>query len=642
MSPERRGRTRTLVIVAGIILLAGSYAFVELAQALRDESRKNAVLNNPRVQISGNVYNWWDSIPDEIQAGSVTSAGHDNISPGSYAGPESCQKCHRRNFDAWSKHPHRWMNAVASDDTVKGDFSDSAGISYLGGTARFFRHGDEYRMTLQRDGLRRKYTITQTIGSRFYQYYVGKGLSGPEPPDHDYYRVDHVLPFGYWLDRREWVPTVHVHWVAMGRDQVDEEDVPSDERPDPFAARGESIGFTPYYLCSQCHSTYPLGDLLMRNPDVVGRHAPRMLNLSVPAYLGSAHPSLWKADRPSWELDDESRKELLQQIQSWEAPEYASSFGITCEACHLGCREHAEGRQKSPPFAPQSRHLFVQSDNATLDLSRTHENVNWVCGRCHAGSRRLLAGGMATWNSTEYTDALRGSCYSQLTCVACHNPHEATGATWSKPLAELDQVCLKCHAEFASAERLQAHTHHAATSEGSRCVSCHMPRLNEGMQDVVRTHMIFSPTEPKMLSARQPNACNLCHPEKSEKWASGLMADWYRADLSVPDETSDEPAGLSWLRHSDQSVRLIGSDALSRTKARWALPELINVLDDPFLLNRQFARTSIERLLEIELSRFGYHYYMTAEERAAPLAQIRKALIPNLDRATVVPGEVKP
>lgn len=583
---------------------------------------------DPRIQVSGNVYNWWDPLTENVLATSVASEVHDNIAPASYSGPEACQKCHRKNFDAWSRHPHRWMNALADEQSVKGDFSGDAEISYLGGSARFSRDGTGYRMTLQRDGVRREYSVTQTIGSRFFQYYVGKGVSGPEPEGHDFYGVDHVLPFGYWLDRNEWIPTVHVHWVQHGGDRIDEEDVPSHERPDPFAARDGSIGFTPYYLCSQCHSTYALGDLLMRNAEVVGRHAPRMMHLAMADYLDAAYPQLWSADTEPGQLSGDDLTGLLQGIRNWEAPDHATSLGITCEACHLGCKEHAEGRQKLPPFSPQSPHLFVESTSGGLpDSSRNHENVNWVCGRCHTGNRRLLAGGMATWNSTEYTDAMRGSCYSQLKCIDCHNPHEPTGSEWSKPLVEVDQVCLQCHGGYASPAALEQHTHHSATGAGSRCVNCHMPRINEGLQDVVRTHMIYSPTEPTMLRHRHPNACNLCHVGETDKWAINHMGEWYASPLPSLDGEADEPAGLVWLRHADQSVRLLGADAISRAEAHWALPQLLDALDDTYLLNRQFARIAVERLMGVRLTDFGYEFFMTDEERVAPLRELRERLL---------------
>ena len=606
--------------------------FVVLVSNARKEYLFEQRVRDPRVSYRGAVTGWWDRVPEAVREVSLQGMPDDNISRPAYAGTESCKSCHRKNFDNWSKHPHRWMNALADDTTVVGDFSDTTPISYRGGTARFFREGDAYRMELQRDGIRRLYAIHQTIGSRFFQYYVGQGLQGPEPEGHDFYTVDHVLPFGYWIDQSEWIPTVHVHWVMLAGEQADEEDVPADQRPDPFAARDGSIAFTPYYQCNYCHTTFPLADLLVRNPDVVGRHAPREMHFSVPEYLAEAHPQLWNGSRPAHELTDAELASLKQEIHRFEAPQHAVSLGITCESCHLGSRAHAEGKLKKPHFFPRSPHLLVESAAGPLDFGRTQSNVNWACGRCHSGNRRQLAGGMATWNSTEYTDAMRGSCYSQLKCTDCHDPHQPTGKRWTVALAETDAVCLKCHQQFQQPRERAAHTHHKPSSSGSHCLDCHMPHLNEGLQDVVRTHMIFSPTEPRMIETNQPNACNLCHTDQGIDWTLRHLDDWYHKQYAEPVIEAnygdrEQPAAVGWLHSQDQSVRLIGADALTRTGSRWALPQLIDVLDDPFLMNRQFGRIGLESMLGVKLSDFGYQFYMTADERRGPLQKIRAALL---------------
>ena len=58
-------------------------------------------------------------------------------------------------------------------------------------------------------------------------------------------------------------------------------------------------------------------------------------------------------------------------------------------------------------------------------------------------------------------------------------------------------------------------------------MNCHMPRINEGIQEVVRTHMIFSPNRRDMIEANHPNACNLCHTDKTIDWTLTHLKDWY-------------------------------------------------------------------------------------------------------------------
>lgn len=123
------------------------------------------------------------------------------------------------------------------------------------------------------------------------------------------------------------------------------------------------------------------------------------------------------------------------------------------------------------------------------------------------------------------SDTMRGTCYDEtlakeksmdhLTCVYRYDPHESTGKRWKHSPDVDDPRCLECQDQFDDASSRLAHTHHPAGTSGDRCMNCHMPRINEGMQDVVRTHLSFSPTDTAMLEANHPNECNLCHVEKT-------------------------------------------------------------------------------------------------------------------------------
>ncbi len=152
----------------------------------------------------------WDQIKPDIMQQTATTSMSSNITRRDFAGSHTCAECHKANFANWSEHPHRWMNALANEESTKGDFSGNAELRYRGGVAKFYQIDGKFRMRFDRNDLHREYEISQTIGSRFYQYYVGRGILGPESAEHDYYRKDHVLPFGFWLDRRAWVPIVHV------------------------------------------------------------------------------------------------------------------------------------------------------------------------------------------------------------------------------------------------------------------------------------------------------------------------------------------------------------------------------------------------------------------------------------------------
>lgn len=563
---------------------------------------------------------WWGGFPQRVEAISSQSGTSSNIHPGDYSGPESCQECHRKNYDGWSDHPHRWMNALADESTVKGNFADQT-ISYLGGEGTFYEEAGEYRMKLVREETR-TFAIHQTLGSRFFQYYIGKQISGPELPNGKSYSEDHVLPFGYWLEPGEWVPVVHIF-----------EEYPDGERLDPFDADSYAQEFPMYAeSCSVCHTTFALGDLLSKDVKQMAREVPVNLHWSASNYLQEQRPE-WLPEHAEVDSDEELNQ-LLSGLKRKDAPTHAVTLGISCEACHLGAREHVHDPKKLPKFFPHSAHLRIEGEAKDIDFGKTHDNLNWTCGRCHSGARPQFAAGMSTWNSTEYSDAMRGSCYSELRCIDCHSPHQSIGQKWSKTPTQDDALCVRCHQQFETADAQAAHSHHPAGSTGSRCMNCHMPRLNEGMQDIVRTHTIFSPTDARMLEGNHPNACNQCHTDKPIDWTLDFLQQWYGKTcnserITAAYENRQQATALGWLHSENESVRLVGADSLFRTNAKWALDDLLDALDDRYLLNRQFARRGLERMLDLRLEDHGYRFFMTAQERAEPIARLRAALLPD-------------
>jgi predicted CXXCH cytochrome family protein len=617
---QRVGVQRMLALGALVgLLLAGGAGLAFFWTCLFGPAAAGRKAYGPprRLETSGRLTVWWGDLPAAVHESAASSGEESNVRPADYVGPEACKECHHDNYESWSHHPHRWMNALADDSTVKGDFS-GVSISYKGGKATFSHEGGDYLMRLERDGGKRTYRITQTIGSRFYQYYVGRQVEGPEPPGHPFYHKDHVLQFGYWLDQKEWVPIVHV-----GPEE------PDAVRPDPFAPPEGGVHYAEYASsCNYCHTTFPLGDMFGRRATLMGAHAPKAMHWQMEDYLAETHP-----DELPRMTETLRGKAVQNPMVFWEASKYAATLGVSCEACHLGAREHVESKGAvKPKFFPSSPDLFVEGGGKT-DFGRTHDNLNWACGRCHTGPRPSFAAGMSTWNSVEYADAARGSCYSKLRCIDCHNPHQALGREWSHTPDQDDAVCMKCHDRYESAAARVQHTHHPMGSDGARCLNCHMPHINEGLQDVVRTHMIYSPTRADMIYAGQPNACNLCHTDKSIDWTLGRFKDWYGAayddgKIAAAYHDRKQPAALGWLHGDDESVRLVAADALTRVHDAKALPDLLDALDDPFLLNRQFAAKELQERMGVRPGDFGYRFYMSDEERRRPLADLKAKWLP--------------
>jgi hypothetical protein len=582
---------------------------------------------------------WFDEVPLSIQTNSISTAEDSNIRPVDYAGAETCRECHPENHAKWKGHSHRLMNAMAVPENVLGDFSGQAKIDYVGGTGTFYQQSGKYRMALKRDSITRIYEIERTIGSRFFQYYIGRLVEGSEAADSPMWKTQHVLPFGYWIDEKQWVPTVHV-FRESNTDR---------ENQDPYTEQ-EIVGYDA--SCTACHVTLAGGDWIMNLAG--GRRlsvfSPRPVGFHMHGYLKESRPNLL-GGRPSSEtIKNDEIFDIAQAMGEMPTIQNSMALGVACEACHFGSKKHVEQSTKTtsdylPKFFPAGPHVHAQGKDKEEVLGRNAHNLNFTCAKCHSGGRPEYANGNHTWNSTEYSDAVRGFCYDParakhasmdfLTCVNCHDPHEATGRKWKHTAERDDQSCITCHRRFEKPAAIVAHTHHQAGGAGSRCMNCHMPKINEGLQAMVRTHRIFNPTEPRMIEANQPNACNLCHLEKPIDWTISHLREWYgdghkyderKLTSNYPNRTG--PVALGWLRGTHAPTRLSAAEALARSDQEWALPHLFDLLiNDDNLVHRQFTQKRLEEKFNYDFDTNGYSFYMTAEQRKAAIGKIRPQLL---------------
>ena len=81
-------------------------------------------MNNETVLVWGGEHKLADGLHRNVKLS--------NISRADYAGAESCRGCHGENYSKWENHAHRWMNVLADERSVKGDFSGSDSASILG------------------------------------------------------------------------------------------------------------------------------------------------------------------------------------------------------------------------------------------------------------------------------------------------------------------------------------------------------------------------------------------------------------------------------------------------------------------------------------------------------------------------------
>jgi predicted CXXCH cytochrome family protein len=154
--------------------------------------------------------------------------------------------------------------------------------------------------------------------------------------------------------------------------------------------------------------------------------------------------------------------------------------------------------------------------------------------------------GTAHKNRMQGNDFVQSLMYTRgVTCFSCHDPHGTeNNAMLIKPVHEL---CLSCHGPNTQngphAPTIEAHTHHAAGSAGSECVACHMPKIEQTVADVnVRAHTFKFISPAQSESMQIPNACNLCHTDKTPAWATEALKGWRdRSPWRMAEASAIEP-----------------------------------------------------------------------------------------------------
>jgi predicted CXXCH cytochrome family protein len=231
-----------------------------------------------------------------------------------------------------------------------------------------------------------------------------------------------------------------------------------------------------------------------------------------------------------------------------------TEWNVGCERCHGPGGDHV--RQPTPANIVNPAKLdFVRasdtciqchSQGQPLQNPREGEFYDWPVG-FHQGGRlsefwRLeehtlgetsfthFAEGTAHKNRMQGNDFVQSQMYKRgVTCFNCHDVHGTPhNADLIKPARDL---CFTCHGPASpNGPRLstvEQHTHHARGSAGSDCVACHMPAIEQTIADVnVRSHTFRFVTPAESERFKIPNACILCHQDKTNAWATEQLRSW--------------------------------------------------------------------------------------------------------------------
>jgi len=131
-----------------------------------------------------------------------------------------------------------------------------------------------------------------------------------------------------------------------------------------------------------------------------------------------------------------------------------------------------------------------------------------------------------------------------------------------------------------------------------------MPRVVYGVMTFHPTHDITVPDPALTVTSNVPNACNLCHLDRSTNWAiAEAKRLWPSRFENLQASTDDQfnfPEGPRMLFAGDALTRALAADALSgngpyKPDPRWAGPLLVEGLADNYPIVRFFAADGLKR-----------------------------------------------
>ena len=280
---------------------------------------------------------------------------------------------------------------------------------------------------------------------------------------------------------------------------------------------------------------------------------------------------------------------------------------------------------------------------------------------------------MVRVSGREFNGLLNTPCFQhddpqkQMTCLSCHEMHPPADDArpineWANDqlIFEMDsnrmgidnnQACIQCHESYTDTDKLVRHTHHVATSSGSICYNCHMPHTTWGVMKAMRSHTISSPNVAESLApVGRPNACNLCHLDKTLGWSAEKLHEQYGQPLpKLSEDQKTVAASVLWSLKGNAGQRALAAWGLGWEPARdvagerWTPPYLGTLLEDPYHVVRFAAHRSLKKLAGFE--KIKYDSLGSPAEWSAANRRVLAAWRANMkngeakNRASVLIGE---
>jgi hypothetical protein len=501
-----------------------------------------------------------------------------------YAGSDSCRACHPAAYATWHDSFHRTMTQRAGPESILASFDGRALDD--AGRYRVEREGDAF--FVRGPGPNRRRVVLVTGSHHMQVYWTEPDVGG---------RLE-AFAFAYLLPEQRWVPNE----ATLLRPPV-ESDVLRGEAPDST--------FTWNRVCIKCHAVAGVPGY-SEQTDVAST---RVVELGIACESchgpGAAHVEANRNPARRYALHLRGEGDATVMHPHAVDPSIASQ---ACAQCHAITEFHDDaawverGHEAAPPDPIAAWGSLVEHPVvASTDLADRllDDDPDFFADR-------YWSDGMVRVSGREYNGLVRSPCAADesFSCLTCHRMHasgDVDGSPWRddqlEPGAREGEVCLSCHQAIAS--DVVAHTHHPADSTGSRCVDCHMPHTTYGLLKAIRSHTIDSPDVSVSLQTGRPNACNLCHLDRSSSWSADWLERWY--GIGRPDEVpAEHAASVEWLIAGDAGQRALlawhlgWTPAIEASGATWQVPLLATLLDDPYAAVRIVAARSLAQFMELD------------------------------------------
>ena len=377
----------------------------------------------------------------------------------SYVGRSACLDCHREQSASFIGSHHDKAMAVATPESVRGDFDDVA-FEHDGISNRLYRDGERFMVRTEGEtGELEDFEVKYVFGTEPLQQYM---VEFDRPPNATPDQIGRLQVLRICWD------TEQENWFYLRPPDVPEKLLPDD----PLHWTGVAQRWQT--MCAKCHSTD-----LQKNFDVKTvsyRTTFSEIDVSCEACHGpgSLHVELANEKSIFW---DRNHGYGLATLRGKD-----SSLELeACAPCHSRRGELTSHWDAGNVFC---NHFQLESLQA-----HTYHDDGQIKDEVYV-----------------YGSFLQSKMHDQgIRCSDCHDPHSL------KMKHPGNQTCTSCHQHSAGKYDTPSHHHHAVGTEAALCVNCHMPHTTYMEVDPRRDHSLRVPRPDLSVKIGTPNACSGCH-----------------------------------------------------------------------------------------------------------------------------------